>query len=407
MNNGYKKIEFISGKFVTSDRIIIPYIEGDGIGVDITPATINVLNRAVERAYGGRRAIMWKEIYAGEKAEKKFGVVLPDETVEEIKRHRIALKGPLTTPVAGGIRSINVTIRQKLDLYVCLRPVKWIEGVPSPVKRPDLVNMVVFRENTEDIYSGIEWPAGSVEVQKVIEFLEREMKVKIPSSEFCGIGIKSISKFRTERLIRAAIRYAKENGLPSVTLVHKGNIMKYTEGAFKEWGYELVRKELNDIAVVMGDVEDPFSTGKVVVKDVLTDAFFQQILTRPSEYSVIATMNLNGDYISDALAVCVGGIGIAPGANINYEQGIGVFEATHGSAPRYAGLDKANPSSLILSGEMMLRYIGWYEAADLVMKGLSASIKKGIVTYDLARLMEGVKEVRCSEFAEEICNNIC
>ena len=397
------------GHLIVPDRPVIPYIEGDGIGPDITRAAMNVWNAAVETAYGGDRGIAWMEIYAGEKANGLYGgdVWLPDETVEAVREYLVSIKGPLTTPVGGGIRSLNVALRQKLDLFTCLRPVRWFEGVPSPVKRPDLTNMVVFRENTEDIYAGIEWHADSAEVRKVIDFLRDEMGVaKIRFPETSSIGIKPVSREGSERLIRAAIRYAVDNGLPSVTLVHKGSIMKFTEGAFKEWGYELVRREMSDVAAVAEDCNWEAPEGKVLVKDVIADAFLQQILTRPAEYSVIATLNLNGDYISDALAACVGGIGMAPGGNINYDTGMAVFEATHGTAPKYAGQDKVNPGSLILSGELMLRYMGWREAADLILAGMAATISAGTVTYDLARLMEGASEVKCSEFGAAVAAGI-
>ena len=398
------------GRLKVPDCPVIPYIEGDGIGADITRAAMIVWNAAVEAAYGGKRRVSWMEVYAGEKANRVYGreVWLPPETLEAIEEHCVAIKGPLTTPVGGGIRSLNVTLRQKLDLYVCLRPVRWFEGVPSPVKRPELTNMVVFRENTEDIYAGIEWAACTPDAEKVIRFLAEEMgvseKIRFPDSS--GIGIKPVSREGSQRLIAAAIRYAVANCRPSVTLVHKGNIMKFTEGAFKSWGYELVRRRMSDVAVVAEDCNGQAPPGKVLVKDVIADAFLQQILTRPAEYAVIATLNLNGDYISDALAACVGGIGIAPGGNINYETGAAVFEATHGTAPKYAGQDKVNPGSLILSGEMMFRYMGWTEAADLIIEGMSRVIKERMVTYDFARLMEGATEVRCSQFGEAIAGRI-
>ena len=397
------------GRPEVPDCPIIPFIEGDGIGPDITRAAMLVWKAAVEAAYGDARRVAWMEIYAGEKAVSVYGdgVWLPEETVETIRRFHVAIKGPLTTPVGGGIRSLNVALRQQLDLYVCQRPVRWFEGVPSPVKRPELTNMVVFRENTEDIYAGVEWAEGTPEVKKVIRFLQEEMGVtKIRFPETSGIGIKPVSKEGSQRLIRAAIRYAAENKLPSVTLVHKGNIMKFTEGAFKTWGYDLVREELSDIAVAAEDCNWKAPPGKVLVKDVIADAFLQQILTRPAEYSVIATLNLNGDYLSDAMAACVGGIGIAPGGNINYETGMAVFEATHGTAPKYAGLDKVNPGSLILSGEMMFRYMGWREAADRIVKGMNGAIKDRIVTYDFARLMDGAHEVSCSEFGRAVAERM-
>ncbi len=408
-SDGAKIVMGKDGKLVVPDRPVIPFIEGDGIGSDIMKAALIVWNAAIKAAYGDKRRIIWMEVFAGEKANAVYGeeIWLPDETVEAISDYLIAIKGPLTTPVGGGFRSLNVALRQKLDLYVCQRPVRWFEGVPSPVKRPDLTNMVVFRENTEDIYAGIEWADGTPEVRKVIKFLRDEMgvkKIRFPDSS--AIGIKPVSKEGSRRLIRAAIEYAVVNGCPSVTLVHKGNIMKFTEGAFKTWGYELVREEMSDKAVVAEDCDWKAPAGKVLVKDVIADAFLQQILTRPGEYSVIATTNLNGDYISDALAACVGGIGIAPGGNINYECGAAVFEATHGTAPKYAGQDKVNPGSLILSGEMMLRYMGWSAAADLVIKGMGLVIKDKVVTYDFARLMEGAAEVKCSEFASTVAERI-
>jgi isocitrate dehydrogenase len=368
-----------------------------------------VWDAAVKKAYGGKRRINWMEVYAGEKANTVYGkeVWLPRETIDAFAEFIVGIKGPLTTPVGGGFRSLYVAVRQELDLYVCLRPVRWFEGVPSPVKHPEKTDMVVFRENTEDIYAGIEWQEGTPEAKKVIDFLRKEMGVKkIRFPETSGIGIKPVSKEGSQRLIRAAIKYAVENRLPSVTLVHKGNIMKFTEGAFKAWGYELVRGEMKDVAVAAEDCNWKAPAGKVMVKDVIADAFLQQILTRPDEYSVIATTNLNGDYISDALAACVGGIGIAPGGNINYITGAAVFEATHGTAPKYANLDKVNPGSLILSGEMMFRYMGWKEASDLIIKGINETIKQKIVTYDFARLMHGAKEVKCSEFGQAIAGNI-
>jgi len=397
------------GALSVPDNPVIPYIEGDGIGPDITRAAMIVWNAAVEKAYNGKRRISWLEVFAGEKACRVYGDDnwLPEETIEAIREYHVSIKGPLTTPVGGGIRSLNVALRQALDLYVCLRPVRWFEGVPSPVKRPDLTNMVVFRENTEDIYAGIEWEAETPDVRKVLKFLEDEMgvtKIRFPGTS--GLGIKPVSREGTERLVRAAVRYAADNGLPSVTLVHKGNIMKFTEGAFKAWGFDLVRREFGDVAAVAEDCGWEAPAGKVLVKDVIADAFLQQILTRPAEYSVIATMNLNGDYISDALAACVGGIGMAPGGNINYDSGAAVFEATHGTAPKYAGQDKVNPSSLILSGAIMFRHMGWTEAADHVLGGMQATFAEKIVTYDLARLMEGAKEVKCSEFGQAVAERI-
>ena len=389
-----------SGKLQVPDRPIIGFIEGDGIGPDITAASMRIWNRAVEKAYGGRRQIAWMELFAGEKANRVYGeeLWLPGETVDAIREYLIAIKGPLTTPVGGGIRSLNVALRQELDLYVCLRPVRYFNGVPSPVKHPEKTDMVVFRENTEDIYAGIEWNAGTPEVKKVIEFLQNEMGVKkIRFPESSSIGIKPVSVEGSERLIRAALDYAIANNRRSVTLVHKGNIMKFTEGGFKNWGYDLVRREYAGRAAVAADCDWKAPEGQILVKDCICDAFLQQILTRPDEYDVIATMNLNGDYVSDALAACVGGIGIAPGANINYTTGHALFEATHGTAPKYAGLDKVNPSSLALSGEMLLRHLGWTEAADLVSRGIERAI-----TYDFARLMDGATEVGCSGFAEAV-----
>ncbi|MDA3797622.1 MAG: NADP-dependent isocitrate dehydrogenase [Kiritimatiellae bacterium] len=405
--DGAKITKDAAGKLNVPVNPILPFIEGDGIGPDITAAALTVWNAAVEKAYGGERKVSWVEIYSGEKAFNIYGEWLPQETLDAINEFLVAIKGPLTTPIGGGMRSLNVALRQKLDLYVCLRPVRWFEGVPTPIKRPDLTNMVIFRENTEDIYAGIEWAAGTPECKKVIDFLQDEMGVEnIRFPETSGIGIKPISKEGTRRLVRSAIQYAIENNQPSVTLVHKGNIMKFTEGGFKDWGYELVREEFADVAAVAEDCNWEAPEGKILVKDVIADAFLQQILTRPAEYSVIATMNLNGDYISDALAACVGGIGIAPGANINYETGVAIFEATHGTAPKYKGMDKVNPGSLILSGEMMFRYMGWTEAADLIIEGIGGAIANKTVTYDFARLMDGAKEVKCSEFAQAVVDYI-
>ena len=390
------------GVLSVSDRPIIGFIEGDGIGPDITAASMHIWNSAVKKAYNGKREIAWMELFAGEKANKVYGkeLWLPAETVEAIREYLVAIKGPLTTPVGGGIRSLNVALRQQLDLYACVRPVRYFEGVPSPVKQPELTDMVVFRENTEDIYAGIEWMQGTDEAKKVIDFLQNEMKVtKIRFPETSSIGVKPVSIEGSERLIRAAMEYAIANKRKSVTLVHKGNIMKFTEGGFKNWGYELVKREYADVAVCAADCDGAVPEGKILVKDCICDAFLQQILTRPAEYDVIATLNLNGDYVSDALAACVGGIGIAPGANINYLTGHAIFEATHGTAPKYAGMDKVNPCSLILSGDMLLRHIGWTEAADLVIKGISAAIADKVMTYDLARLTEGAEEVSCSKFA--------
>ena len=403
--DGKKIVAKNDGSLMVSDNPILGFIEGDGIGADITSASMIIWNAAVEKAYKGKRKVAWMELFAGEKANKIYGeeIWLPQETLDAISEYLIAIKGPLTTPVGGGIRSLNVALRQKLDLYVCLRPVKYFKGVPSPVKSPEKTDMIVFRENSEDIYAGIEWKAGSPEAEKVISFLKNDMGVKnIRFPENCGIGVKPVSKEGTERIVRAALNYAITQKRRNVTVVHKGNIMKFTEGAFKDWAYELVRKEFADKAAVAEDCNWKAPEGKILVKDCICDAFLQQILTRPDEYDVIVTMNLNGDYISDALAACVGGIGIAPGANINYITGHAVFEATHGTAPKYAGLDKVNPCSLTLSGEMMFRHIGWNEAADLIIKGIENAINDKIVTYDFARLMSGAKEVSCSGFAKAV-----
>lgn len=389
---------------------IIPFIEGDGIGVDVTPAMIRVVDAAVEKAYGHERKISWMEIYAGEKATKVYGEShwLPSETLRAMTEYVVSIKGPLTTPVGGGIRSLNVAIRQELDLYICLRPIRYFKGTPSPLKEPWKTNMVIFRENSEDIYAGIEWQANSPEAKKVIHFLQHEMGVtKIRFPENCGIGIKPVSKQGTERLVRAAIQYAIDNQRDSVTLVHKGNIMKFTEGAFKEWGYQVARDQFGGVDYQGGpwlSVNNP-NTGKpIIIKDVIADAFLQQILLRPEDSSVIATLNLNGDYISDALAAQVGGIGIAPGANIG--DSAAVFEATHGTAPKYAGLDQVNPGSLILSAEMMLRHLGWVEAADLIIHGMEGAIAAKRVTYDLERLMDGATCVSCSGFGEEMVKHM-
>lgn len=403
--NGEKITMGADGKLNVPDHPIITYIEGDGTGPDITKASMMIWNAAVEKAYGGKRKIEWMEVYAGEKSNAVYGegTWLPQETMDAIREYGISIKGPLTTPVGKGFRSLNVTLRQQLDLYVCLRPVRYFTGVPSPVKHPEKTDMVVFRENTEDIYAGIEWSSGSPEAQKVIDFLQNEMGVsKIRFPETSAIGIKPVSKEGSERLVRAAIEYAIANNRKSVTLVHKGNIMKFTEGGFKDWGYDLARREFGDKVAVAADCDWKAPEGKILIKDCICDAFLQQILTRPDEYDVIATMNLNGDYVSDALAACVGGIGIAPGANINYKTGMAIFEATHGTAPKYAGMDKVNPSSLALSGEMLLRHIGWTEAADLVGKGIEGAITKKQVTYDFARLMEGATELSCSGFAKAV-----
>jgi len=411
------------GKLIVPDNPIIPFIEGDGTGRDIWRASKRVLDAAVEKAYKGAKKIAWYEVFAGEKAYNTYGEWLPKDTLTAIRELIIAIKGPLTTPVGGGIRSLNVALRQELDLYVCLRPVRYFEGVPSPVKRPDLVNMVIFRENTEDIYAGIEWPSGSPEVRKVIEFLQKEMGVhKIRFPETSGIGIKPVSEEGSKRLIRAAIEYAIRHKRKSVTLVHKGNIMKFTEGAFKNWGYELAEQEYGDVTFTWAQYDrikeekgeeaanaaqkEAVAAGKIIVKDTIADIMLQQVLTRPAEFDVIATLNLNGDYLSDALAAQVGGIGIAPGANINYKTGHAVFEATHGTAPKYADKDVVNPGSVILSGVMMFEHLGWLEAAELVYKGMETAIRNKTVTYDFARLMEGATEVKCSQFADEIIKHM-
>lgn len=418
-----EKITINQGKITVPDFPIVPFIEGDGTGPDIWASSVRVLDAAVEKAYSGKKKIVWKEVLAGEKAFKKTGKWLPEETLDIIHEHLVGIKGPLTTPVGGGIRSLNVALRQILDLYVCLRPVKYYKGVPSPVKDPTTTNMVIFRENSEDIYAGIEWMTDTEEGEKVKKFLIEEMGVStIRFPESASIGIKPISKEGTSRLVRSSIQYAVRNNEPSVTLVHKGNIMKYTEGQFKQWGYELAEEEFGDqvftwnqydrIAEQEGkdkanEAQDAaMKAGKILIKDVIADAFLQQILTRPAEYSVIATMNLNGDYISDALAAIVGGIGIAPGANINYVTGHAIFEATHGTAPKYAGLDKVNPGSVILSGVMMLQYMGWDEAADMIVAGLQKTILKKKVTYDFARLMDDPTELKCSEFGSAIIENM-
>jgi isocitrate dehydrogenase len=391
-----------SGLEVPNDPIV-PFIEGDGIGPDIWAASVRVFDAAVAKAYGGDRAIAWKEVLAGEKAFNETGSWLPDETVDAFREYLVGIKGPLTTPVGGGIRSLNVALRQTMDLYACLRPVRWFSGVPSPVKDPGLVDMVIFRENTEDVYAGKELEANSADAAKLLDFMEQEFGWDIRRDS--GLGIKPISITGSKRLVRAALRYAVQNKRKSVTLVHKGNIMKFTEGAFRTWGYEVVRDEFSDVAVAWEDCGgDPGD--KILVQDVIADAMLQQVLTRPASYDVIATMNLNGDYISDALAAQVGGIGIAPGANINYDTGVAVFEATHGTAPKYAGQDKVNPGSVILSGEMMLRYMGWTEAADLIVSSLEKTIDDKIVTYDFARLMDGANEVKTSEFASAMIDRM-
>jgi len=412
---GYQKIQVPAGDKITVNadmslnvpkNPIIPFIEGDGIGVDISPVMIKVVDAAVEKAYKGDRKIAWMEVYAGEKATQVYDqdTWLPQETLDAVRDYVVSIKGPLTTPVGGGIRSLNVALRQQLDLYVCLRPVRWFEGVPSPVKKPGDVDMVIFRENSEDIYAGVEWKAGSPEAQKVIKFLTEEMGVKkIRFTNDCGIGIKPVSHEGTKRLVRKALQYAVDNDRSSVTIVHKGNIMKFTEGAFKDWGYEVARDEFGAQLLDGGpwmQFKNPVTGKNVIVKDVIADAMLQQILLRPAEYDVIATLNLNGDYLSDALAAEVGGIGIAPGANLS--DSVAMFEATHGTAPKYAGLDKVNPGSVILSAEMMLRHMGWPEAADLIIKGVNGAIAAKTVTYDFERLMDGARLLSCSEFGDAI-----
>ena len=399
--------KIVAGKAVPNNPII-PFIEGDGIGVDITPVMKDVIDAAVAKAYGGEKKIHWMEVFAGEKATRVYGdnVWLPEETLAALKDYVVSIKGPMTTPVGGGIRSLNVALRQELDLYQCVRPVRYFNGVPSPLKDPSKTNMVIFRENTEDIYAGIEWEAESDAAKKIIAFLQNEMGVnKIRFPETSGIGIKPVSKEGTQRLVRAAIQYAIDNDRSSVTLVHKGNIMKFTEGGFRDWGYQVARELFGAVPLDGGPwhvIPEGRPGAGIVIKDAIADAFLQQILLRPKDYDVVATLNLNGDYLSDALAAQVGGIGIAPGANINYVTGHAVFEATHGTAPKYAGLDKVNPGSLILSGEMMLRYMGWTEAADAIIAAMSAAIAGKQVTYDFARLMDGATEVKCSEFADRM-----
>ena len=402
------KIVFDNNKLVVPNNPTIPFIEGDGIGSDIWNASQMVFDHAVNKAYGNHKKIIWKEIYAGEKAFNEKKSWLPDETLEDIKEYLVAIKGPLTTPVGGGMRSLNVTLRQVLDLYACVRPVTWFNGVPSPVKDPSLVDMVIFRENTEDIYAGIEWSHGTDEVEKVKDFLINEMNVtNIRFPDTVSLGVKPVSVEGTERIVRAALQYAIDHNRKSVTLVHKGNIMKFTEGKFKEWGYDLAKREFNSTDYEGGPWQVIDNNGnEIVIKDVIADAFLQQILLRPSEYDVICTLNLNGDYISDALAAIVGGIGIAPGANINYSSGHAIFEATHGTAPKYAGKDMVNPSSVILSGVMMLEYIGWQEAADLIIQGIESSIQNKTVTYDFHRLMNGATKVSCSGFGKAIIDNM-
>ncbi|WP_195571859.1 NADP-dependent isocitrate dehydrogenase [Paenibacillus sp. 1001270B_150601_E10] len=418
-----EKITIQDGKLQVPTNPIIPFIEGDGTGRDIWRASKRVLDAAVEKAYNGERKLSWYEVFAGEKAYNTFNEWLPNDTLEAIREYIVAIKGPLTTPIGGGIRSLNVALRQELDLYVCLRPVRYFDGVPSPVKRPELVDMVIFRENTEDIYAGIEYQSGSEEVKKVLEFLQQEMGVKkIRFPETSGIGIKPVSSEGSKRLVRAAIEYAIKHNRKSVTLVHKGNIMKFTEGAFKNWGYEVAEQEFPNETFTWGQYDrikdaegqeaadraqaEALASGKILIKDAIADIALQQVLTRPTDFDVIATLNLNGDYLSDALAAQVGGIGIAPGANINYITGHAIFEATHGTAPKYADKDVVNPGSVILSGVMMLEHLGWQEAADLIYNGMEAAINNKTVTYDFARLMEGATELKCSQFADEIIKHL-
>ena len=395
---------------IVPDEPIVHYIEGDGIGIDITPVMINVVDAAVEKAYSQSKKIHWREVLAGQKAFDITGEWLPNETLDAMRTGLVSIKGPLTTPVGGGIRSLNVALRQKLDLFACVRPVRWYEGTPSPVKRPEDVDMIIFRENSEDVYAGIEWEAGSLEVQKVINFLQNEMgvtKIRFPNTS--GIGIKPISSEGTSRIVRAAINYAIDQDKPSVTIVHKGNIMKFTEGGFRDWGYQLAKDEYGAIELDGGPwctMTNPKTGNQILIKDVIADAMLQQVLTRPKEYGVLTTMNLNGDYISDALAAQVGGIGIAPGANINYDTGISIFEATHGTAPKYTGQNKVNPGSLILSAEMMLRHMGWNEAADLIVKGMGGAISARTVTYDFERLMDDATLLSCSSFGEALISHM-
>jgi len=398
------------GNLIVPDEPIIHFIEGDGIGVDITPVMMKVVDAAITSAYGDSRRIIWREVLAGEKAFNATGEWLPEETLAAMSNGLISIKGPLTTPVGGGIRSLNVALRQQLDLFACVRPVRWFTGTPSPVKSPGDVDMIIFRENSEDVYAGIEWKAGSAEVAKVIKFLREEMGVnKIRFPDTSSIGIKPISREGTERIVRAAIRYAIENNRPSVTIIHKGNIMKYTEGGFRDWGYDLAKREFAAKEIDGGpwcSLTSPINGEQIIIKDVIADAMLQQILTRPKEYGVLTTMNLNGDYISDALAAQVGGIGIAPGANINYDTGVSIFEATHGTAPKYAGQNKVNPGSLILSAEMMLRHMGWTEAADLIVSGMEGAISAKTVTYDFERLMADAILLSCSEFGDALIENM-
>ncbi|HLR62986.1 MAG TPA: NADP-dependent isocitrate dehydrogenase [Lentibacillus sp.] len=423
MTQGEKITVDNNGKMTVPNHPIVPFIEGDGTGPDIWAAARRVIEAAVEKAYNGEKAINWTEVYAGQKAYDKTGEWLPDETLKTIDEYKIAIKGPLTTPIGGGIRSLNVALRQELDLFTCLRPVQYFTGVPSPVKNPEDVDMAIFRENTEDIYAGIEWQKGSDDVKKVIDFLQNEMGVNnIRFPETSGIGVKPVSEEGTKRLVRAAIDYALNEGRKNVTLVHKGNIMKFTEGSFKTWGYEVAEQEYSDKVFTWAEYDrivekdgkdaankaqdEAVAAGKLLVKDAIADIFLQQILTRPKEFDVVATMNLNGDYISDALAAQVGGIGIAPGANINYDTGHAIFEATHGTAPKYAGMDKVNPSSVILSAVLMLNHLGWREAGDLIMKAMDKTIASKVVTYDFARMMDGAKEVKTSGFGDELIKNM-
>ena len=403
---GGEKIRVEDGKLVVPDNPYVCFIEGDGIGVDITPAMRRVLDAAVEKAYGGKRRLVWVEIYAGEKAYNIYGEYMPEETFQAMRDFIVGIKGPLTTPVGGGFRSLNVTLRQVLDLYACVRPVRWVPGTPSPVKHPERMDMIIFRENTEDVYAGIEWPAESPEAKRLIEFMNEELGTKI--SDKAAIGIKPVTEFGSKRLVRKAIQYAIERNRKSVTLMHKGNIMKFTEGAFRDWGYQLAKEEFADVTITESELWEKYNgeapAGKIVIKDRIADNMFQQILTRTNEYDIIATLNLNGDYISDAAAAQVGGLGMAPGANIG--DYIALFEATHGTAPKYAGQDKVNPGSLILSGKMMLEYLGWEEAAELVWKGISGAIQQKRVTYDLHRQMEGATLLKTSEFAEAIVENM-
>ena len=403
-------ISIKNGNLIVPEEPLVHYIEGDGIGIDITPVMINVVDAAVETAYSDKRKIHWNEVFAGQKAFDKTGEWLPEETLEAMRTGLVSIKGPLTTPVGGGIRSLNVALRQKLDLFACVRPVRWYEGTPSPVRNPENVNMIIFRENSEDVYAGIEWEAGSPEVKKVIDFLQDEMgvsKIRFPGTS--GIGIKPISSEGTSRIVRAAINYAIDNDKSSVTIVHKGNIMKFTEGGFRDWGYQLAKDEFGAKELDGGPwctMNNPKTNNQIIIKDVIADAMLQQILTRPKEYGVLTTMNLNGDYISDALAAQVGGIGIAPGANINYDTGISIFEATHGTAPKYTGQNKVNPGSLILSAEMMLRHMGWNEAADLIVKGMEGAISAKTVTYDFERLMDDATLLSCSDFGKAIISHM-